>query len=181
MQSHVCKVYASLAVTCHLHLWQNDRDLLRAIAVTWGWNGYQNKSRHRKLTLEKKILPPLLQGFEPMTFQSWVQRSNHWAIPAASVCVCIYASCMCERERERVCGSLCLVSNAFKYQYLKDINIGRTEQKCHFVANRLVPAHFLVCRKWNEHSWERGFRRVGRSEGMGCEEGFTNSLFICQS
>ena len=24
----------SLAVTCHLHFWQNDRDLLRATAVT---------------------------------------------------------------------------------------------------------------------------------------------------
>ena len=34
------------------------------------------------LTLEKKIILPLLQGFEPATFQSWVQRSNHWAIPA---------------------------------------------------------------------------------------------------
>ena len=81
MQSHIRKVYACLAVTCHLHFWQNDRDILRATAVTWGWNGYQNKSRHRKLTLEKKILPLLLQGFEPGTFQSRVQRSNHWAIP----------------------------------------------------------------------------------------------------
>ena len=33
------------------------------------------------MTLEKKILPPLLQGFEPGTFQSRVRRSNHWAIP----------------------------------------------------------------------------------------------------
>ena len=30
MQSHIRKVYACLAVTCHLHFWQNDRDLLRA-------------------------------------------------------------------------------------------------------------------------------------------------------
>ena len=30
------KVHASLAVTCHLHFWQNGRDLLRATAVTWG-------------------------------------------------------------------------------------------------------------------------------------------------
>ena len=82
MQSHICKVYACLAVTCHLHFWQNDRDLLRATAVTRGWNWYLNKSQHRKLTLEKKILPPLLQGFEPATFQSRVRRSNHWAIPA---------------------------------------------------------------------------------------------------
>ena len=82
MQSHIRKVYACLAVTCHLHFWQDDRDLLRATAVTRGWNGYQNKSQHRKATLEKKILPPLLQGFEPATFQSRVRRSNHWAIPA---------------------------------------------------------------------------------------------------
>ena len=59
MQSHIRKVYACLAVTCHLHFLQNDRDLLRATAVTRGWNGYRNKSQHRKSTLEKKILPPL--------------------------------------------------------------------------------------------------------------------------
>ena len=69
----VSKVYACLAVTCHLHFWQNDRDLLRATAVTRGWNGYRNKSQHRKSTLEKKILPPLQQGFEPATFQSPVE------------------------------------------------------------------------------------------------------------
>ena len=53
-----------------------------ATAVTRGWNGYRNKSQHRKLTLEKNILPPPQQGFEPATFRSRVRRSNHWAIPA---------------------------------------------------------------------------------------------------
>ena len=43
------------------------------------------KSQHRKSTLENKILPPVLQGFEPATFQSRVRRSNHWAIPAPEV------------------------------------------------------------------------------------------------
>ena len=74
-------MYACLAVTCHLHFWQNDRDFLRATVVTRGWNGYRNKSQHRKSTLEKKILPPFQQGFEPATFQSRVRRANHWAIP----------------------------------------------------------------------------------------------------
>ena len=50
--NHIRKVYACLAVTCNLHFWQNDRDLLRATAVTRGWNGYGIKSQHRKLTLE---------------------------------------------------------------------------------------------------------------------------------
>ena len=34
MQSHIHKVYVCLAVTCHLHFWQNDQDLSRATAVT---------------------------------------------------------------------------------------------------------------------------------------------------
>ena len=79
-------MYACLAVTCHLHFWQNDRDFLRATVVTRGWNGYRNKSQHRKSTLEKKILPPFQQGFEPATFQSRVRCSNHWAIPAPKPC-----------------------------------------------------------------------------------------------
>ena len=63
-------MHAYLAVICHLHFGQNDRGLLRATAVTRGWNGYRNKSQHRKLTLENKILPPLLRGFELATFRS---------------------------------------------------------------------------------------------------------------
>ena len=89
MQSHIRKVYACLALTCHLRFWQNDRGLLRATAVTRGWNGYRNKSQHRKLTLEKKILPPLQQGFEPANFRSRVRRSDHWAIPAPQPWGCV--------------------------------------------------------------------------------------------
>ena len=44
-----------------------------------------NKSQHTKLTLEKKILPPLTPGFELATFRSRVRRSNQQAIPAAQV------------------------------------------------------------------------------------------------
>ena len=36
MQSHTCKVYACLAVTCHLRFWQDDLDLLCAAVVTRG-------------------------------------------------------------------------------------------------------------------------------------------------
>ena len=94
-KSHIRKVYACLAVTCHLHFWQNDRDFLRATVVTRGWNGYRNKSQHRKSTLEKKILPPFQQGFEPATFQSAnclilrpLYRSSHCALtrPRADLC-----------------------------------------------------------------------------------------------
>ena len=43
MQSHIHRVHVCVVVTCHLHLWQSDWDLLCATAVTLGWNGYRNK------------------------------------------------------------------------------------------------------------------------------------------
>ena len=36
-----------------------------------------NKSQHTKLTLEKKILPPLLLGFELAAFRSRARRSTN--------------------------------------------------------------------------------------------------------
>ena len=65
-----------LAVTCHLYFLQNDCELLCATAVTRGWNKYQSNSQQRKLTQEKKILPLLLPGLKPATFQSWVWDST---------------------------------------------------------------------------------------------------------
>ena len=47
-----------------------------------------NKSQHTKFTLEKKILPPLLPGFELATFRSRVRRSNQQAIPTGVVGEC---------------------------------------------------------------------------------------------
>ena len=34
-------LYVCLGITRHLHFWQNDRGLLRATAVTRGWNGHR--------------------------------------------------------------------------------------------------------------------------------------------
>ena len=41
-----------------------------------------NKSQHKKLTVEKKILLPLLPEFELATFRSRVRRSYQQTIPA---------------------------------------------------------------------------------------------------
>ena len=74
--SHIHRVHVCLAITCHQLFRQNDQDLLHATAVTRGWNRYWNKSQHRKLTLEKKILPELPPGIEPTTFRLQVRRST---------------------------------------------------------------------------------------------------------
>ena len=68
----------------HLHVWQNDRELSCAAAVTRKWNGYRTKSQHRKFTPKKKLLLPLLRGLEPATFWSGVRHSNHWARPVST-------------------------------------------------------------------------------------------------
>ena len=46
--------------------------------------GNTDKSQHIKLTLEKKILPPLRPGFELATFRSRDRRSYQQAIPVHS-------------------------------------------------------------------------------------------------
>ena len=87
MQSHIRKVYACLAVTCHLHFWQNDRGLLRATAVTRGWNGYRNKKRkfsrrscrdsnprpfnHESGALTTELSPRLLMSDCRFTVTAW--------------------------------------------------------------------------------------------------------------
>ena len=84
-KSHIRKVYACLAVTCHLHFWQNDRDFLRATVVTRGWNGYRNKSQHRKSTLEKKILPPFQKGKGPERKGYMVMARNMYTIHSVTL------------------------------------------------------------------------------------------------
>ena len=76
IESHKCRRHMCSAVTCYLHFWQNVRHLLCATAVTQEWNRNQNKSQHRKLTLEKKIIPLLLPGIKAVPFWSWVHRST---------------------------------------------------------------------------------------------------------
>ena len=68
MQSHIRRVHACLAVTRHLRVWQNDRGLLRAAALTRGWNRYQNNSQHRKLTPEKKFSRRSCRDSNPRPF-----------------------------------------------------------------------------------------------------------------
>ena len=66
------------------------------IAVTWGWNGHRIKSQHTKLTMERKILLPLLLGFELATFGSRVRHSNQQAILASAV-ACKRPRSLCQK------------------------------------------------------------------------------------
>ena len=68
MQNHIRKVHAYLAVTCHPRFGQNDRGLLRATAVTRGWNGYRNESQHRKLTWRRKFSRRSCRDSNPRPF-----------------------------------------------------------------------------------------------------------------
>ena len=126
---HYAALHVCLAVMCHLHFWQNDRDLLHATAITQGWKRHQNKSRHRKLTLEKKILLSL--QWELVTFCLWVLHSAHWAITTPhSVFLCKFLSSKSQRGWHG-----CLVERNLQVSYPYSINSYTTEV-------------FSVCFKW---------------------------------
>ena len=60
------RIHVLLVVTCHLHFWQNeDRDLLRATPVTWG---YRNKSHRRKLTGRREFTRHSCRDSNPRPF-----------------------------------------------------------------------------------------------------------------
>ena len=76
---------AYLCLTFYLHFWQNDRSLLRATAVTREWNEHHIRESAHKVApkfLKKKIILPLVPGFELATFRSRARCSNQQAIPA---------------------------------------------------------------------------------------------------
>ena len=75
------RVYACVGVTCQLYFWQNDRGLLRVTAVTRGCNRHRNDSQHRKLTLERKFLPPSLLGLEPAATSLALHKLNYPGAP----------------------------------------------------------------------------------------------------
>ena len=55
-ETYCCRLGARSVYTIQgtgLHYWHNGLNFLRATAVTRGWNGFRNKSQHRKFTLEK--------------------------------------------------------------------------------------------------------------------------------
>ena len=106
IQSHIGRVHVCLAVTWHLHFWQNDWDLVHATVVTqwlvsWcfehskvtqGWNGYRNRCQCRMLTLEKKILLPLLPGCEPLSVPS--PPLCHWPMYLCSLFYHLIEECV---------------------------------------------------------------------------------------
>ena len=75
------KVYACLAVTCHLHFWQNDRDFLRATVVTRGWNGYRDTESRpwrrkfsRRSSRDSKEFGALTTELSPPPLWRWGER-----------------------------------------------------------------------------------------------------------
>ena len=102
MQNHIRKVHACLPVTCHLHFWQNDRYLLRAIAVTLGYiRANFEKSEHTQQ------LMIIIQGMCPAptfsSFKSSIESSSlQAAILTLCVCVCVCVrACVRARARSR--------------------------------------------------------------------------------
>ena len=112
MQSHIRKVYACLVVTCHLHFWQNDRGLLRATAITRGWNGYRNFCCC--LYIDTRFEP--LGSTKPI-YIVFVHLYTHCfcSLNPSCFCLCLLrfvlvclSACLCQLQKLRVALCLCL-------------------------------------------------------------------------
>ena len=79
-----CKLHANhihLAVTCHLHFWQNDWDLLHATVVTRGVTDTEIRVSTESQPWSRKFSHRSCRDSNPRPFShEW--QSNHWAIPA---------------------------------------------------------------------------------------------------
>ena len=95
MQSHIRKVYACLAVTCHLRFSQNDRGLLRATAVTRGWNGYRIRVSTESWPWRRKFSRRSSRDSNPRPFD---RESSALSTELSPLRVYVYirvCACMC--------------------------------------------------------------------------------------
>ena len=69
-------VYACSDITRHPHFWQNDRDLLRATAVTRGWNGHRIRVSTQRKRWEDNIRE--WTGLEFAESQKAVENRGKW-------------------------------------------------------------------------------------------------------
>ena len=82
------RVYACLGVTCHLHFWQNDRALLRATAVTRGWNGHRIRVSTQSRLWRRKFSRRSCRDSNSQLFdhESGAQTNKFSRLPLASYC-----------------------------------------------------------------------------------------------
>ena len=119
-----------------------------------------DKSQHTNLTLEKKILPPLLPGFELATFRSRVRRSNQQAIPAPT--------------STHVFLALTLVTWQNSSSYLKEgFSIFLTRNEVHSIPGSGVGLEQVVGDSVGKKSVH--LVRPDRREGI------ENAVHVCQS
>ena len=83
------RVYAYLGVTCYLHFWQNGRGLLRATAVTRGWNGHWIRVSTQSWLWRRKFSRPSCRDsnsqpfdHEPGALTNLVDTATVW-LPSA--------------------------------------------------------------------------------------------------
>ena len=81
------QVYVCLGVTCHLYFWQNDRGLLHATAVTWGWNEHRIRVSTQSWLWRRTFSCCCCQdsNMQPFTHKSGARTNKLTRLPSACV------------------------------------------------------------------------------------------------
>ena len=141
-RSHIGRLHVCLAVTCYQHFWHNDRDLFRALTVTRGWNGYRNRSQHRKLTLEKrKFSRRSYRDSNPRPFD------HETGVPPLSYQLSRFLSVV--RSFPALYFDITNMSLTSRTEYQEALSFAdRSRKKCLWIAIIFVTNCFYLC-GWN--------------------------------
>ena len=96
-QSHIRKLHSCLAVNCHLHFWQNDRDLLRDTAIFfidfWG-DFFIDSYRTTWLVMPPRFVSTLIILLDAtLTLLEWFRRLRWATCPFCWYCCYRYSYC----------------------------------------------------------------------------------------
>ena len=102
--SCICKIHVCLALTCHLHFWQNDWDLLHATEVTR--SGTDTEIR---VSSREENPPAFPAGTRTRDLLIMSLSLYHWAIPAPQfeywTVVCYIITDTCPTLVSSICNS----------------------------------------------------------------------------
>ena len=97
IQRYIGRVHVCLAVTCHLHSWQDDQDLLRATAVTQGW---VTQAATNDFNMQPQTVMILLLVKCILLYNAWHQSTKCRIPMIVVVCICRLCEeyvCVCVR------------------------------------------------------------------------------------
>ena len=162
MQSRIHKVYACLAVTCHLHFWRNDRDLLSATAVTRGGTDTEIRVSTESRPCRRKFSRRSSRDSNPRPFNHESGALTTELFPPQGIL--LYK--MPLSLRKQCCFLLLLLVVVFLHVRIFSSSIPPSDQRCRTFSDVLLCTisfnnrHFVLCTTSLKHKTAMEYKLI---------------------